>query len=390
MLKSYLGLSGCTTGEAVSGEEALVALARAAERDEAYDLVITDYRMTGMDGFTLARKLREEESLRRVPLILLTSLGSLGDGQRCREIGIQGYLTKPVGQEELQEAVKAVMGMTAEGEVVRAWSLVSRHTLAEERAGENVQVLVVEDYPSIQQILVTHLQGAGYGVDLAENGIQAVEAVRRKHFDLILMDVQMPEMDGYAATRAIRDLERDSGEGGRVPIIAITAHGATEDKAKCLVAGMDGYLLKPVRRKGLLEAVKQWAAGTRAETGQAENEDDGGDAPSLDIESVVGDFEGKEDVLYGAVDRFLESVRGQIVEMRKAAEEGNGAGIAADAHSIKGAARFIAAEKMAALALDLEQRGRSGQLDDTQKLLDRMIQETNRVEEILERRRRGE
>ena len=106
VLKSYLGLLGCTTGEAVSGEEALVALARAGERGEAYDLVITDYRMTGMDGFTLAGKVRGDESLRSVPLILLTSLGSLGDGKRCREIGIQGYLTKPVGQEELQEALE--------------------------------------------------------------------------------------------------------------------------------------------------------------------------------------------------------------------------------------------------------------------------------------------
>jgi PAS domain S-box-containing protein len=390
VLKSYLGLSGCTTGEAVSGEEALVALARAVERDEAYDLVITDFRMTGMDGFSLAGKMRSRKSLRSIPIILLTSLGSLGDGQRCREIGIQGYLTKPVGQEELQEAVKAVMSMTAEGEMVKAWSLVSRHTLAEEKAGGDSQVLVVEDYPSIQQILVTHLQGAGYGVDLAENGRMALEAVRRKHFDLILMDVQMPEMDGYAATRAIRELERDREEEARVPIIAITAHGATEDREKCLAAGMDDYLLKPVRRKGLLDTVRKWIAGARTERGQGGEAEGGGNVSSLDIESVIGDFKGNEHVFYGAVDRFLESVRGQIVGMRKAAEEGAGARIAEDAHSIKGAARFIAAEQMAVLALQLEQLGKAGKLDDAQELMDRMIQESIRVEEVLQLRRRVE
>jgi HPt (histidine-containing phosphotransfer) domain-containing protein len=154
---------------------------------------------------------------------------------------------------------------------------------------------------------------------------------------------------------------------------------------------MDGYLLKPVRRRDLLGAVRQWSAGVPADAGQAACREEGADeAPSLDIESVLGEFEGKESVLYGAVDRFLESVRGQIVEMRKAADEGDGASIATDAHSIKGAARFIAAEKMASLALDLEKMGRSAQLDDVRVLLDRMIQETSRVEEILEQSRRGE
>jgi len=389
VLKSYLGLSGCTTGEAVSGEEALIALSKAGEGEKAYDLVITDYRMTGMDGFALAEKVRKTGTISRTPVILLTSLGSLGDGQRCREVGIQGYLTKPVGQEELQEAVKAVMSMTGEGEEEKTWSLVSRHTLAEERTGSEVQVLVAEDYPTIQQILIMHLRSAGYGVDLAANGLQAVESFRRKHYDLIFMDVQMPEMDGYEATQAIRDIEQDGKDQERVPIIAITAHGGKEDKSKCLAAGMDGYLAKPIRRKVLLDTVKQWSSGGPAEVPSGEGAWPVDEAPVLEIEKVLAEFEGREDTLFNAVDRFLESVRKQIVELREAVEEGDGEKITEEAHSIKGAAGFLTAERMAGLALELEACGRSSDLAEAHDLLDRIMQETHNVEEVVNRKRGG-
>jgi CheY-like chemotaxis protein/HPt (histidine-containing phosphotransfer) domain-containing protein len=396
VLKSYLGLSGCSTEEASSGEEALAALGRARELEKGFDLVITDHRMTGMDGFTLAQRMRDKKGLRGVPVILLTSMGSLGDGRRCREVGIQGYLTKPVGQEELREAVVAVMGQAAEGGEARSRSLVSRHSLAEERVGGELQVLVAEDYPTIQEILVMHLRSAGCEVDLAENGEQAVEAFRRKHYDLILMDVQMPEMDGYEATRAIRELEKDrqgkGAEGGRasrVPIIAITAHAAKEDEERCYAAGMDGYLPKPIKRRVLLDVVRRLGTAERAPESPPASQREGGDDPcALDLAQILDEFQGREDFLFGAIERFLRDVRGQVVKMRRAVGEDDAQTVVHEAHSVKGAARFLTAERLADTAFELESAGRSEDLAVAPGLLDRIEKETRRIEELVEMKRK--
>jgi CheY-like chemotaxis protein/HPt (histidine-containing phosphotransfer) domain-containing protein len=340
--------------------------------------------------------MREKEGLRDVRIILLTSMGSLGDGRRCREIGIQGYLTKPVGQEELREAVVAVMSKGGEEEENRRWSLVSRHSLAEERTGGALQILVAEDYPTIQEILLMHLRSAGYEVDLAENGEQAVEAFRRKHYDLILMDIQMPEMDGYEATRAIRDLEKDrQGKGAegeralRVPIVAITAHAAKEDMEKCFAAGMDGYLPKPIKRRVLLDAVRKVGAAKKApDRPSASPPEDGDDLRTLDLTQILDEFQGREGFLFGAIERFLRDVRGQIEQMRRAVGEGDAKTVVNEAHSGKGAAKFLTAERLAETAFELESAGRSDNLAAAPRLLDLLEKEMRRIEELAERERK--
>jgi len=398
VLKSYLGLSGCRTEEVSSGEEALAVLGRAHASAKGFNLVITDHRMAGMNGFTLAQRMREKNELRDVPVILLTSMGSLGDGRRCREAGIQGYLAKPVGQEELREAVAAVMGQSAAGAEKESWSLVSRHSLAEERIGGELQILVVEDYPTIQEILLMHLRCAGCEVDLAENGEEAVEAFRRKHYDLILMDIQMPVMDGYEATRAIRQLEKDrqgtaaAGEKpSRVSIIAITARAAKEDEERCYAAGMDGYLAKPVKRRALLDAVSKLGTPEGApENPPAAQPEGGEDLSALDLAQVLDEFQGREDFLFGAIERFLRDVRGQVAQMRRAVDQGDAQTVLHEAHSVKGAARFLTAERLADTAFKLESAGRSEDLAPAPGLLDRIEEEARSIEDLVhERRKRG-
>jgi CheY-like chemotaxis protein len=159
-----------------------------------------------MSGFDLAREIRKIKALKKLPIIALSSAGRSGEGKICRDIGIEGYLTKPIRRNDLHMAIISVLGLSMEKEVETAPKMVTRHTIAEDSRGK-LQILLAEDYPTNQKVALRHLHGAGYQVDLAEDGQQAVEACKRKGYDLILMDIQMPVMDGYEATREIRKLE---------------------------------------------------------------------------------------------------------------------------------------------------------------------------------------
>ncbi len=389
VLKSYLGLWGCSTMESTSGEAAVEIIRSMSGRGEKPDLVITDFRMQGMDGFTLAEHILGDLRLSGMPIILMTSRGSVGDGARCREIGISGYLTKPVGQEELKQAVIAVLTSPAAEKEPSRRMLVSRHSLAEARPRETLHILVVEDYPTIQNILLMHLRGEGYEVDLAVNGRQGVEAYRHRSYDIVFMDIQMPEMDGYQATREIRAIERErhgeaGGEVPGVPVIAITAHTSEEDRQKCFDVGMNDFLSKPVRRAELLRKVRNWS---KREREPASAEEPGGgrtDDRPIDLEEVLGEFLGRERVLVEALRRFLKDLDGQAVLMREAIERKDGKAASQEAHSIKGAARFLTAEDLAVVAQELEESCREGRFPAASDALGRLQEESRRLRRFLE------
>ena len=193
-------------------------------------------------------------------MIVLISLGHIGDGKKCRDIGIDGYLRKPVKQADLRKAIIAVLGLNKSMEKPKQ-NLVTRHTIAEEQRSQ-IQILLVEDYPTNQQVAIRHLEKSGYKVHLVENGQEAVAAYKRKHYDLILMDIQMPTMDGYEATKHIRAWENAMKYEGmpdiHIPIIAMTAHAIAGYKEKCLEVGMDDYISKPLKRKDLLNLIEKW------------------------------------------------------------------------------------------------------------------------------------
>src|SRR3989475_1927801 len=227
ILREMLGAEGIKVDEVATAAEGLEALRRGARKRAPYDLAILDVQMPDMDGFQLATAVRQDQTLARTKLLMLTSAGQRGDGERCRELGIRGYLTKPLSRVDLLEALGTVLAGPAEE--AGTPDVVTRHTIAESRA--SLRVLLAEDNPVNQQVAVAMLVKRGHEVHVVGNGREAVDAVAERAYDVVLMDIQMPEMDGFEATQAIRATPR----GAQLPIIALTAHALSggRERQRC-------------------------------------------------------------------------------------------------------------------------------------------------------------
>ena len=426
VLIGYFKSWGAIPLETARGEDALSMLREAVSSGNGFDLIVTDFQMSGLNGFDLARKIRAEESQTRIPIILLTSAGLGGDGQACRDIGIEGYLTKPVMEHNLRKAVESVLSISTAMDVNTHPDLITRHTIAEDTK-INLQILLAEDYPTNQQVAMRHLGRAGHQVDLAVDGREAVEAFKKKHYDLVLMDIQMPEMDGFEATLQIRGLEAkelseertaepQNVEGRRtinnqqssiqrVPIIAMTAHAMQGYRERCLDANMDDYITKPLKRKALLAMMDKWAAridDLKNETSvpQPTTTDDmqstslqdesplqaGADnhrseeSPPMDFAKAVEEFEGDGEFLMEVMEGFIENVASQIGIIRQAISEGDGETVRREAHSIKGGAANLTANELSGIAFELENIGTSGVLEKSIETLEKLEQEFSRLE----------
>jgi PAS domain S-box-containing protein len=236
------------------GQEALDQLSAAREAGEPFGLILTDMHMPKMDGFTLIERIRERPELATATIMMLTSAGHRGDAARCQELGVAAYLLKPIRQLELREAIARVVG-TREHE--SAIPLITRFSLHDPLdSSRSLRVLLAEDNPVNQRLALRLLEKRGHRVALAGNGREALDALEKEKFDLVFMDVQMPELDGLAATANIR--EKEKGSGLHQPIIALTAHAMKGDREKCLAAGMDGYLTKPIRPQELEEILDDY------------------------------------------------------------------------------------------------------------------------------------
>jgi signal transduction histidine kinase/DNA-binding response OmpR family regulator len=230
-----------------SGERALEELSDARTTGDPYRLILTDMHMPGMDGFALVERIREKPELATATIMMLTSAGHRGDALRCQQLGVAAYLLKPIRQSELREAIARVLGAH---EQEGAIPLITRFSLQDAREpGTSLRVLLAEDNMVNQRLAVRMLEKRGHHVAVAGNGREALEALQKEVFDVVFMDVQMPEMDGLEATAAIRVKEK--GTGHHQTIIALTAHAMKGDREKCLAAGMDGYVSKPIRPQEL-------------------------------------------------------------------------------------------------------------------------------------------
>jgi two-component system sensor histidine kinase/response regulator len=234
---------------ASSGEQGLVSLEAAFESGRPFGLILLDERMPGMDGIEVLERIRANPRLRGATIMMLTSDDQSASIARCRQLGAEAYLIKPIRPAELLMTIRRLLGkIENESSLpVAAAPTISTRCLS---------VLVAEDNPVNQRVATALLERLGHRVTLATNGAEAVAKWREQKFDLVLMDVQMPELDGFEATRSIRDYERN---GARTPIIAMTAHAMTGDRERCLEAGMDDYVSKPVRRESLLSAIARIA-----------------------------------------------------------------------------------------------------------------------------------
>jgi signal transduction histidine kinase/DNA-binding response OmpR family regulator len=240
------------------GEEALTGLSVARDSGTPYGLILTDMHMPKMDGFTLIERIRQRPELSTATIMMLTSAGHRGDAARCQELGVAAYLLKPIRQSELREAIARVLGAKGQEGVI---PLVTRYSLQDARdPSVFLRVLLAEDNPVNQRLVTRLLEKRGHRVVVAVNGHEVLEALNKESFDLVLMDVQMPEMDGLEATAAIR--EKEKGSGLHQAVIALTAHAMKGDRERCLAAGMDGYLSKPIRPQEL-DAILESYLGQR-------------------------------------------------------------------------------------------------------------------------------
>jgi PAS domain S-box-containing protein len=231
------------------GEEAIMQLSTALNVGDPFALILTDMHMPKMDGFSLVEQIRQRRELSAAIIMMLTSAGHRGDGARCQELGVAAYLLKPIRQSELREAISRALGAPTQKGII---PLLTRYSLQDARAPQtSLSVLVAEDN-AVNQLLATRLlEKRGHRVVIATNGREALEAIAKDRFDLVLMDVQMPEMDGLQATLSLREIEKEKGDRFHQPVIALTAHAMKGDQERCLTAGMDGYLTKPIEPQEL-------------------------------------------------------------------------------------------------------------------------------------------
>ena len=333
-----------------SGEEALDEMERAARRGRPYPLVLLDSSMPGMDGFGLAERVRRRPRLAGAAIMMLTSGARPGDRARCVALGIPVHLTKPVKQSDLMDAIVTVLAPPA-GRGRR--SSAPRRKRAGTRA---LRVLVAEDNPVNQQVASGMLEHAGHEPIVAANGREALALLDKEPFDLVLMDVQMPEMDGLEATTAIR--ERERGTQRHVPIVALTAHAMKGDAEKCLAAGMDGYLAKPLQLRELTDAIARVVPGAGRPARRARSVRRRApstarlDAPRL-LERVGGDRK----ALVRIVRTFRADYPKQLVLLRDAVAAGDAAGLRRAAHALKGAVSNFAAAPATEAAMALQAMG---------------------------------
>jgi signal transduction histidine kinase/CheY-like chemotaxis protein len=241
------------------GNEALKQLLDAREAGDPYGLILTDRHMPEMDGFRLVERIRESPELATAMIMMLTSAGHRGDAERCQKLGVAAYLLKPIRQSELREAIGRVLGAKAEDGAI---PLITRFTLQDKREPPAVlRVLLVEDNAVNQRLAARLLEKRGHHVVVTGNGREALAALQMNDYDLVFMDVQMPEMDGLEATAAIRKMEEGSGK--HQTVIALTAHAMKGDEERCLAAGMDGYLSKPIRPQELEAILESYVARRR-------------------------------------------------------------------------------------------------------------------------------
>jgi CheY-like chemotaxis protein len=329
----------------VDGARAAFAeLVRAASIDP-YTLVLLDANMPDVDGFWLAEQTRTRPELAGATIMMLTSSGQYGDSARCRKVGISTCLTKPVQAEDLFNAIVQALGRSrlAAG---------NARPLARQTPVRKARVLLAEDNVVNQRVAIGLLSKRGHDVTVVGNGIEALAAIEREPFDLVLMDVQMPEMGGIEAASTIRERERQSG--GHLRIVAMTAHAMTGDRERCLASGMDGYLAKPIDPQRLFAVVEDNSRGDDAQPAAS--------AP-FDRAELVARLEGDEQLAADLVRLFLDDCPARLVDIKNAVDTRDADGIRSAAHALKGAAGNLTATGLAEAAAALERIGAEVRLE---------------------------
>jgi CheY-like chemotaxis protein/HPt (histidine-containing phosphotransfer) domain-containing protein len=360
ILAEVLASWGIKAEAASSGQEALETMLARHRDHQPLPLVVTDVNMPNMDGFALSAAVRDHEDLRDATIILLTSRGA-GDADRYAELGIAAHLLKPVKQSELFDALAAASGAYVPPPQ-------STPTVSTQSRLPPLRVLLVEDGVANQKLAIGVLQKWGHAVTLAEDGKRALEQWRGGEFDLILMDIQMPVMDGLEATRRIRAEEASNGR--RIPIVAMTAHAMAGDEQKCLDAGMDGYVAKPIRKAALLAAIEPlFPPRVDAESESHETPVTEAHPMGLDMSAALAAVENDADLLRIVLEAMLEETPDLVRQLHAAVGAGDAVTVQRAAHTIKGTMRLFPDQPVREMARQMEAMGREKNLEGATELL---------------------
>ena len=349
-----------------NGPEALALLERSQGVGTPFPLVLVDAHMPDMDGFTLAARIHQDPQLAGATILMLSSSDLAGDATRCRELGIAVYLTKPITQTELWDAIMTALHMPSRAPTPAC----SAESNSPPEVEQHLRILLAEDNPINQTLAARILEHQGHTVVVVGDGQGALDALARHTFDLVLMDVQMPVMDGIEATAIIRGQEQRLG--GHLPIVAMTAHAMKGDAERCLAAGMDGYLSKPIKADELYAAIDKALCHAPIPIPPTTE-------PPIDLPTLLTIIDGEKDLLIELGEIFRQDYPQQVVALHEAIRHSDAYRLERVAHSLKGALATIGATTARSLAHELEIMGQSGQLEGSPSTLHKLEGELDRL-----------
>ncbi|MGA2590266.1 MAG: response regulator [Bryobacteraceae bacterium] len=372
LVTSLLESWGCRCGQAVDADSALAELRQAAEASDPFRIALLNVGLPGIGGEELGRRIAADPQLAGTALVLMTPLGQPVPASPA----FAAHVSKPVLESRLRTALAQALAQNKSRHAPPAAPILAQRDAVPENS--RAKILVAEDNPTNQEVAMAILGKLGYDAYAVANGAEAVAALRDADYDLVLMDCEMPEMDGYEATRHIRE----HGRNRRIPIVALTADAMLGDREKCLQAGMNDYVAKPVQPEVLARVLGNWLRASREEA-QSPPVAAPGTSAAFDEREMLHRLMGDRDLAGKIIGGFLEDFPRQLLTLQKRLEEGDAGGVRLQAHTLKGAAATVSAPALRAAALEMEQAGIHGQLPRAARLLPRMQEQLDQFKTTL-------
>ncbi|MCE5324529.1 response regulator [bacterium] len=343
-----------------NGQTALAEVTRANDTDKPYDLILLDAQMPEMDGFAVAEGIKHDPKTAGATIMMLTSSGQYGDVARCKSLGIAAHMTKPIRQSELFDGIMSVLSKSCTPEemgITESQKLQGITSEKNSKPGTQLRILLAEDNAVNQKLAVSILEKKGYNVTVVNNGREALDELETEHFDMVLMDVQMPQMDGIEATTIIREKEKTTG--AHIPIVAMTAHAMKGDKERCLESGMDAYVAKPIQSSELYKVLED--AGKSLVLPKKRTTPS--DKSCFNMTELLARVDGDMSLLKEIVELFTCDAQNLMTQIQDAIASGDAGALEKSAHTLKGSVGNFAAKPAYDAAYRLEQIGHSGNLN---------------------------
>jgi two-component system sensor histidine kinase/response regulator len=384
ILENHVRSLGYTLEVAHDGDEALAKIRSAATDSDPFQVALIDMELAGMSGLDLGTRIKQDKDGPEISVILLAPWSKRPDPKQLEKRELLVCLSKPVMRSDLKLWLSKALAQIKETSIGEG-TADQKVPASPEYPGLNARMLLVEDNPINQRVALRILERLGFRADTASNGIEAIKAIETTYYDLVFMDIQMPEMDGFGATAAIRQMEPVLGR--RIPIVAMTAHAMEGDREQCLEAGMDDYISKPLDRAELAKIIRRklhLPALNEASSPPSPSQQAGLTGRAFDKEALLERLEGDEEFCREIIAMFLNDVPGQLQKLRRAVDENQISEIVLRAHTLKGSAANVSAEDMRQAAQALEMVGRSGDLKQAGELYLALEKEFDRFKTALQ------